>query len=143
MSAIIVVSPNITLQENELRFDFLRSAGPGGQNVNKVATAVQLRFDLHNSTSLPLEVKDRLTKIAGKRINQDGWLIIEAKRYRTQEGNRQDAVNRLVKLIQKAMEKPTERKPTKPSKAAKDKRLEEKKRRSEIKRSRRSGPEDW
>lgn len=143
MPGEIVVSPTISLQENELVFDFVRASGPGGQNVNKVATVVQLRYDLQNSTTLPIEVKEQLAKIAGKRLNRDGWLIIEAKRYRTQEQNRQDAVDRLVKLIQKALEQPKERKPTKPSKAADEKRLEEKKRRSEIKRSRRSSPEDW
>lgn len=124
--------------ENELHFEFIRAAGPGGQNVNKVATAVQLRFDMTNSHSLPLEVKDRLVKLAGKRITSSGVLVIEAKKYRTQEQNRADALARFHELIEKATHKPKSRKKTKPTKTSKEKRLKEKKQRGEIKRARRS-----
>ena len=130
------ITPSIHINENELGFTFIRADGPGGQNVNKVATAVQLRFDVTNSPSLPDEVKAQLIKLAGKRMTQEGILIIEAKRYRTQEANREDAIRRFSELVRKALEKPKKRKITKPSKASKEKRLQEKKRRGEIKRER-------
>jgi ribosome-associated protein len=126
----------IKIDENELEFNFIRADGPGGQNVNKVATAVQLRFDVLHSPSLPDEVKSRLVKLAGKRMTQDGVLLIEAKRYRTQDRNREDALARFQALVRKAVEKPKKRVKTKPTKAVKEKRLNEKKRRSEIKRYR-------
>jgi ribosome-associated protein len=124
------------IDEKEFEISFIRAAGPGGQNVNKVASAVQLRFDVANSPSLPEEVKSRLTKLAGKRMTQDGVLIIEAKRYRIQEKNREDALSRFHALLQKAIEKPKKRKKTKPTKSSKEKRLRAKKRRGEIKRTR-------
>jgi ribosome-associated protein len=136
---MIEITPDVFLDENELHYEFMRASGPGGQNVNKVATAVQLRFDVQGSPSLPEAVKPRLAKLAGKRMKADGSLLIEAKRYRTQEQNRQDAEQRLIKLIQRALEKPKPRKPTRPSAAAREKRLAEKKRRSDLKRSRK-GP---
>ena len=136
---MIEITPDVYLDENELHYEFMRASGPGGQNVNKVATAVQLRFDVQGSPSLPEAVKPRLAKLAGKRMKADGSLLIEAKRYRTQEQNRQDAEQRLIKLIQRALEKPKPRKPTGPSAAAREKRLAEKKRRSDLKRSRK-GP---
>jgi ribosome-associated protein len=136
---MIEITPDVYLDENELHYEFMRASGPGGQNVNKVATAVQLRFDVQGSPSLPEAVKPRLAKLAGKRMKTDGSLLIEAKRYRTQEQNRQDAEQRLIKLIQRALEKPKPRKPTRPSAAAREKRLAEKKRRSDLKRSRK-GP---
>jgi ribosome-associated protein len=136
---MIEITPDVYLDENELHYEFMRASGPGGQNVNKVATAVQLRFDVQGSPSLPEAVKPRLAKLAGKRMKADGSLLIEAKRYRTQEQNRQDAEQRLIKLIQRALEKPKPRKPTRPSAAAREKRLAEKKRRSDLKRSRK-GP---
>jgi len=129
---MIVVSPQITLDEKEIQFDFIRASGPGGQNVNKVSTAVQLRFDIHAS-SLSEEVKNRLKELSGRRVTQSGFLIIEAKRYRSQEKNRQDAIQRLVGLIQKAAIPPKIRKRTKPSQASKQRRLENKKKRSKIK----------
>jgi ribosome-associated protein len=126
-------APAIPIPPDELHFDFIRASGPGGQNVNKVATAVQLRFDVRNSRSLTPEVRDRLLRLAGKRVNSSGELIIEARRYRSQLNNREDAVQRLMALIEKAGESPRIRHRSKPTGASKRKRLEEKKRRSGIK----------
>lgn len=140
---MIEITPTLSLEDNELRFDFIRASGPGGQNVNKVASAIKLYFDVRQSPSLPDEVKERLAKLAGKRMTESGVLVIDARRYRTQEGNRLDATQRLVALIQKALEEPTPRKKTRPSAAARAARLAEKKRRSMIKRERRSQPPDW
>ncbi|MFZ3078869.1 MAG: alternative ribosome rescue aminoacyl-tRNA hydrolase ArfB, partial [Bellilinea sp.] len=112
---MIEITSTLFLDESELQFDFIRASGPGGQNVNKVSSAVQLRFDAVKSPSLPAEVKERLIKLAASRMTEDGVLIIEAKRYRSQEKNRTDAVQRLVTLIQKAAEPPKKRKPTRPS----------------------------
>ena len=131
-----------SIDDKELEFSFIRADGPGGQNVNKVATAVQLRFNVMNSPSLPDEVKTRLVKLGGKRMTQDGVLIIEAKRFRTQEKNREDALERFKRLVQKALEKPKARKRTKPSAASIAKRLEKKKQRGEIKRNRQKYPPD-
>lgn len=124
------------LSENELKWDFVRSTGPGGQNVNKVATAVQLRFNIDASKSLSEDTKQRLKRLAGKRLTQDGDLIIIARRYRSQLQNREDALSRLSLLIEKAAEKPTVRKPTHLSLSAKRKRLEIKRRQSEKKKMR-------
>ncbi len=124
------------LPEDEIVFDFIRAAGPGGQNVNKVASAVQLRFDVRASPSLPEEVKARLLRLAGQRATRDGVLVIEAKRYRTQEQNRADALRRLNDLIQRAARPPRPRRPTRPSAAARARRLEAKKRRAAVKRLR-------
>lgn len=133
---MVETSPQITINENELEFTFIHADGPGGQNINKVATAVQLRFDVLGSNSLPEEVKPRLIKLAGRRITQDGVLVIEAKRFRTQERNRDDALARFRTLAQKAFEKPKSRKKTKPTKASQEKRLKAKKHRGEIKKAR-------
>ena len=137
---MIEITPSLQIDERELQIDFIRASGPGGQNVNKVATAVQLRFDVRSS-SLPEEVKERLLMVAGKRITSEGMLLIEAKRFRTQEQNREDAIQRFTELIQRSLVKPKARKKTKPSQAAREERLKEKKRRGEIKKIRQS--KDW
>ena len=134
---MIPVNDAIRLQENEIRFEFIRSSGPGGQNVNKVATAVQLRFDAAGSPSLPEAVRHRLLRLAGSRVTKDGVLVIEAHRFRSQEQNRRDAVQRLVELIRRAAVRPVRRRQTRPTAAAMARRLERKRRRSEAKRRRR------
>ena len=140
---MISISSTLSIDESELHFDFIRSAGPGGQNVNKVATAVQLRFDVANTPSLPAEVKERLVKLAGSRMTEEGVLLIEAKRYRTQEQNRYDATQRLISLVQNALVKPKQRKATRPSVTARAARLADKKKRGETKRIRRYNPDEW
>ncbi|MEN4013520.1 MAG: alternative ribosome rescue aminoacyl-tRNA hydrolase ArfB [Chloroflexota bacterium] len=140
---MIEVNSTIKIDESEIQFDFIRASGPGGQNVNKVSSAVQLRFDIRNSPSLKPDVKERLTKSAGNRVTEDGILIIEAKRYRTQEQNRLDAIRRLILLVQKALAPPKVRKITRPTVTSKAARLSSKKRRGEIKRIRQYTPEEW
>lgn len=140
---MIEITPSLSIGEDEIHLDFIPSSGPGGQNVNKVATTAQLRFDIRNSPSLPPEVKARLIKLAGNRVTKEGNLIIEAKRYRTQEQNRADAILRLVRLIQKAAVEPRQRTATRPSAAARERRIRAKKRRGEIKRERRSSPDEY
>jgi len=130
---MIPVTERIRLAENELSFSFVRSSGPGGQNVNKVATAVQLRFDVAGSPSLPERVKRRLAKLAGRRLTAEGVLILEARRFRTRERNRTDALERLITLIRKAAKTEKKRRPTRPTKAAKKARLEDKKKRGQVK----------
>lgn len=132
---MIEITPAIYIDEREVQLEFVRASGPGGQNVNKVATAVQLRFDVRAS-SLPEEVKARLIRLGGSRVTEDGVLVIEAKRHRTQEANRLDALERFVGLLQKAAVKPKARKRTKPSPAAKEKRLKAKRQRAIIKKAR-------
>jgi ribosome-associated protein len=130
---MLQITPSLHLDPGELTFEFIRASGPGGQNVNKVATAVQLRFDVLHSSSLPTELKVRLLKAAARRISKDGILMIEAKRFRTQEQNRQDALQRFLEILRKASAKPKTRKKTRPSKASKEKRLQSKRLRSKTK----------
>ena len=132
---MLEITPSLKIDERELQLEFIRASGPGGQNVNKVATAVQLRFDLR-AASMPEEVKNRLIRIAGKRVTNEGMLVIEARKFRTQEQNRDDATQRFVELVRKAAVKPKPRRKTKPTQASKEERLKEKKRRGEIKRVR-------
>ena len=138
---MIRVNEEIELDESELKFRFVRASGPGGQNVNKVASAVQLRFDVRSS-SLPADVRERLIKFAGQKMTADGVLVIEAKRYRTQQANRQDAVERLVALIRKAARRPKSRRRTKPTTASRERRLDDKKRRGTVKRLRKRVSDD-
>ena len=133
---MIQVTDTLSIDEDELRERFVLASGPGGQNVNKVSTAVELRFDVRGSPSLPEDVRVKLERLAGARLTREGVLVIVAQRFRTQERNRQDAVERLVELIRQATYKPKPRRATKPTYASKLKRLEGKARRSGIKRGR-------
>lgn len=130
------INKNIGIKESELTFNFIRSSGPGGQNVNKVATAVQLRFNISSSESLAEDVKTRLKSIAGRKVTKDGVLIIEAKRFRTQEKNRQDSIERLIELIEKASKKKKRRIKTNPTAGSNLRRIETKKKLSEKKKMR-------
>jgi ribosome-associated protein len=130
---MIRITDSISIDESEIEESFVRSSGPGGQNVNKLSTAVQLRFDVRRSPSLPNDVAIRLMRLAGKRITKDGVLVLIAQNHRTQERNRAEAVERLVALVQEAAVRPVPRRATKPTKASKLKRIEGKKRRSGIK----------
>lgn len=129
---MIRITDHIAIDDKELEFNFVRSSGPGGQNVNKVATAVQLRFDVA-SASLPRDVQRRLIRLGGKRITREGVLVIDARRFRTQEQNRQDAMERLVRLIRKAAHPRKPRKRTRPTAASKERRLNAKRHRSRVK----------
>ncbi len=133
---MIHISANIAIDEKELRERYIRSPGPGGQNVNKVASCVQLRFDVAATRALPEAVKRRLKPLAGRRMTSDGVIVIEARRFRARERNREDALARLVALIQKAMVAPKHRRPTRPSKASVKRVSDGKRRRARLKQSR-------
>lgn len=134
---MIKITDAISIDENEISYDFVHASGPGGQNVNKVATAVQLRFDVRGSSSLPPDVQERLERLAGNRMTQEGVLILQAQQHRSQERNRRDVLERLVGLIQQAARQPKRRRRTRPTAASKRRRLEAKRHRAEIKRRRR------
>ena len=137
---MIRITPNILIDEREIEEAFVRASGPGGQNVNKLASAVQLRFDVRHSPSLPPDVRERLEGLAGARLTRDGVLVIIAQRHRTQLRNRQDALDRLTDLIRRAAIAPRRRRPTKPTPASRERRIESKKRRAGIKKLRGAKP---
>jgi ribosome-associated protein len=137
---MIRVSSHIEIDEREIEEQFVRASGPGGQNVNKLSTAVQLRFDVRHSPSLPPDVRARLERLAGARLTRDGVLVIIAQRHRTQARNREDALERLLDMIRQAAVAPVKRRPTRPTKASRERRIESKKHQSGIKRLRRSKP---
>ena len=135
---MLYITPNISIDEREISEEFVRASGPGGQNVNKVATAVKLRFDVLRSPSLPDEVRRRLIRLAGRKMTRKGELIIDARRFRTQEKNRKDAIDRLIGLVRKAVYKPKPRFKTKPTLASRERRMETKHKRSGIKQARKT-----
>jgi len=136
LGRMIFVNRSIQIPDREIQLRFIRASGPGGQNVNKVSSAVELRFDVKRSTALPEEVRQRLMRQSGKKLNSAGVLIIQARRYRSQERNRQDAMERLVRLVRQAALKPRARRPTKPSRGSRESRLEIKRLRSRTKQRR-------
>ena len=135
---LIKITPELSLDESELTYSFVRASGPGGQNVNKVSSAVELRFDVARSPTLPLALKERLKKFAGKRLSDEGVLLIDAHRFRTQGLNRKDARARLLALLQAAAIEPKTRKATRPSRGAREVRLQTKRKTSQIKHARRT-----
>jgi len=137
---MIHVTAHIAIDEREIEESFVRSSGPGGQNVNKLSTAVQLRFDVRHSPSLPNDVRARLERLAGSRLTRDGVLVIIAQSHRTQGRNRDDALDRLLELIRRAAVAPIKRRPTKPTRASRERRIEGKKRHARTKRLRQSRP---
>ena len=143
MPPFIPITPTLQLDEAEIGLSFIRSSGPGGQNVNKVATAVQLRFDARGSRSLPNAVAVRLIRLAGKRATTAGEIVITANQHRTQEMNRKDAIERLLELIRQAAIVPKKRVKTKPTRSARKQRMESKSKRSTVKTHRRVSAKDW
>ncbi len=137
---MIRVNAHINIDEREIEESFVRASGPGGQNVNKLATAVQLRFDVRQSPSLPEGVRTRLERLAGARLTRDGVLVLTAQSHRTQGRNRQDALDRLVVLIRRAAIEPRQRRPTRPTKASRERRVDAKKHRAGLKRLRHAKP---
>ena len=137
---MIRITPTISINEADIKWAFIRASGPGGQHVNKTATAVQLRLAVKNNPRLPVDVRQRLRRIAGSRMAADGTLVIDARRFRSQSRNREDALARLIELIRKAAQPPVSRKKTLPSRTARLRRLEVKRRRSRHKQQRRSVP---
>jgi ribosome-associated protein len=140
VAAVIRITPRIAIDEREIDESFIRASGPGGQNVNKLSTAVQLRFDVRGSPSLPDDVRARLERLAGSRLTRDGVLVLTAQSHRTQARNRAEALERLVELIRQASIRPIKRRPTRPTKASRERRIEGKKRRSGIKTLRQGKP---
>jgi ribosome-associated protein len=138
---MIVITADLTLDEREISETFIRASGPGGQNVNKVASAAQLRFDVRQSPSLPIPIRARLERLAGNRLTSEGVIVITAQRFRSQERNREDARERLVALIRRAAEPPKPRRKTRPSLRQREDRLAEKAHRSLVKRRRRAAPD--
>ena len=133
---MIRITDAIAIDESELEESFVRASGPGGQNVNKLSTAVQLRFDMRRSPNLPNDVRERAERLAGRRLTKDGVIVLIAQRHRTQERNRADALERLVALLQEAAVRPTPRRATRPTRASRERRIDTKKRRADVKRLR-------
>ena len=136
---MISVAPGIELDENEIELSFIRASGPGGQNVNKVSTAVQLQFDIRGSRTLPGPVRARLVVLGGRRVSRAGVLTLTAHRFRSQDQNRRDALERLVELVREAAIPPKTRRPTRPTRSSRKRRLEDKRHRGEVKRQRGGG----